>query len=247
MGLVAERGLLKVGIRMNSRESLGVVLDLVREDGWEVSRRPVEVAYLYSMWVATQRPQHRRRSRGFHLLYSGPGQISRSLDLEEVLTALRRDLRLAYGALDEHRILVSGTIISHSGRVLLILDTDQGLPLPILRELEALGAEVGERQSCFLNQRAEFVEALSSNLWRKLDLIADISHGDSNGSNWKVLDTGRSALQLSRHSRSQAKTAFPIIAELIQRVRCIRGQVGAARESAQSLLAALAESGTQPV
>ncbi len=107
---------LRIGVRTNTPAVLDQ-LPAVLPPGWQPDEAP-EVDRLYSLVVggAGPRPSVRR----YYVLYADAGRLGRSMDLDEVLSSLERDLRIYVAERERRRVFVHAGVVGWQGRAIVI-------------------------------------------------------------------------------------------------------------------------------
>jgi hypothetical protein len=98
----------RFGIRTNEPAILDRVVRLLPPD-WKAAESPV-ADLLYSLVVGKSKPGARIRS--YHLLYENVAQVSRTLDLDEVLETLEGNIRLSVAQLAPRRVFVHAGVVA---------------------------------------------------------------------------------------------------------------------------------------
>ena len=107
---------LRVGIRVSTPDVLDQVTKRLPYE-WEPACSPV-VDHLYSLKVGGEGA--RPGARNFHLLYGGLTKLARTLDLEEALDILERDLHMHLAERARNRIFIHAGVVGWQGRAIVI-------------------------------------------------------------------------------------------------------------------------------
>lgn len=116
VGFTREYRGLKLGFRADRWEALEVLRELVAPLQAEESLE-AEVQFLYSYRGGGQRGQF----RDYHLLYQGARKVVRTLDGEELRSALQEEVSLLIAAAAPNNICLRGGAVLWRGRALLVL------------------------------------------------------------------------------------------------------------------------------
>src|SRR5579862_5116240 len=105
----------RIGIRTNTPEVLDRLPPLL-PPGWKPGTSPI-VDVLYSLKVGSGKPA---RIRQYHLLYSGPRRVARSLELEELFEPLESDLQALVAGAARRRVFVHAGVVGWKGQAIVI-------------------------------------------------------------------------------------------------------------------------------
>jgi hypothetical protein len=105
----------RLGVRVNAPAVLDAVLSRL-PPGWTPARGPV-VDELFSVWCGRA---PRPGVRAFDILYHGADRIVRTLDREEMLTALEGQVRLRVAEMATRRVFLHAGVVGWQGGAILI-------------------------------------------------------------------------------------------------------------------------------
>jgi hypothetical protein len=129
---------LRIGIRLSSTDHDAVErLTEYLPPGWKPARSPV-VEFLYSLRIGGTGP--RPGIRHFHLVYSGPQKLVRTMDMDEALAALEYDLSLLVAHLTPRRVFVHAGVVGWRGQAILIPGPSQSGTTSLVAALVRAGA-----------------------------------------------------------------------------------------------------------
>ena len=104
----------RVGIRVSRPEAMDLLPALL-PPLWKPAASPV-VDALYSLRVG----QNHLGIRQFHMVYDGPGQVARTLDLREALDTLESTLHMGVAVFARRYLFVHAGVVGWKGRAVLL-------------------------------------------------------------------------------------------------------------------------------
>jgi hypothetical protein len=150
-GIIANVYGLRVGVRVNDAEMLDRVAERLPPD-----REPASVPFvdfLYSLRVG--KPDPRRNTRNFHLLYFGLHRLARTMDLDEVFDELEGHLQMRVALFATRRVLVHAGVVGWRGRAIVVPGYSRAGKSSLVAELLKLGATYYSDEFAVLDARGQ--------------------------------------------------------------------------------------------
>jgi hypothetical protein len=253
----------RIGIRTNAPAVLDRVAELL-PPGWEPCFSPL-VDHLFSLRVGAGMPG--ARVRNFHLLYGGFTQHARSMNIEEVLRTLERQMHLYVAEHASNHVFVHAGVAGWQGRAILlpgasgagkstlvaallragatyysdeyaVLDP-QGLVHPFARQLSIRSADGTRARRC----RPEQFGSAAGQKPLPVGLVAVAPYHP--GTRWRPrpLTHGQAVMTLLQHTlpaQIDPDGSLRVLAQALKPALTLKGARGAADETAEQLLATLA-------
>ena len=135
-GLVVSPFGTRLGIRTNDVGQLDSIASTLPANWDRQLGGPCD--YLLSLKLAAA--SQRRGSRNFHLLYAGSGRVARTLDSQEIFTALREQLLQNAAITARSQTILPGVLLEWEGRGVLVVG--QGLDADLWQPLLDAGGKV---------------------------------------------------------------------------------------------------------
>jgi hypothetical protein len=253
----------RVGVRVNSPEALGLVRDYL-PPGWKQSSAP-RVERLYSLVVGgPARPGVRR----FNLLYGNVTRLARTVNLDEALEKFESDLHLYVAEMARRRVFVHAGVVGWKGRALLLPGRSYSGKTTLVAELVRAGATFYSDEYAVLDgqgrvhpyarplqiredasgrQKKYPVEKLGGRAGgRPLPVKLVVVSSYRPGAKWRPreLSAGRGVLEMLAQTVSARRRpggAFDALERVAKGALILKGARGEAAETADALLKYLDE------
>jgi hypothetical protein len=236
----------RLGVRVNKPEVLERVIELL-PDGWKPANYKI-VDQLYSLKVGGvgARPNIRQ----FNMLYGNLYTLARTMELEKVFDAFRKDLQHSVAFLAKHKVFVRAGVVGWQGRAILIVGKDESGKTKLVKELLKAGASYYSDEYAMLDSRGRvhpyvglIEEFEGARIGKKpLPVGKIIMTGYKAESRFRPrrLSAGQAALELVPHiaaTRIMPQTTLNFVQKAVSQAQAFKGIRGEANEAAQYLLA----------
>lgn len=254
---------LRVGIRTNTPDILDRITPLL-PPGWEPADSPF-VHYLLSLRVGGSNP--RSKARNYTLLYGGLTQLARTMDVDEALDDLERDLHYYLAERSPTHAFVHAGVVGVRGRAIVLPGSSYAGKSTLVQALLRAGASYYSDEYAVLDERG-YVTPLPRrlSLRQEGDQPTRRCHAEELGSHtateaipvglvalsryragsrWhpRALSSGKAVLELVKHSTTallRPELTLTALHKLVTQATCVTGPRGEADEAAQELLARVA-------
>ena len=249
----------RVGVRVNNPEALGLVQDYF-PPGWKRSRATT-VERLYSFVHGGSNEAQPRGVRRFNLLYRDIGRLARTKNLEEALELFESDLQMHIATEAPRRVFVHAGVVGWKGGAILVPGRSYSGKTTLVAELIKLGATYYSDEYAVLDARGRVhpfarplqiredgkqiryrVETLGGRTGVKpLPVKLVIVSRYKPGAKWRPreLSAGQGVLELLNQTvsaRTQPERAFATLRQVATQALTLKGVRGDAREMASALL-----------
>ncbi len=263
LGWAAGISFVSYGVRVGVRVSDPAVMDRVPEllpPGGKPARSPT-VKRLYSLRVggAGTRPGVRR----FNMLWADAARLSRTMELDDALHALRSDLQIYVAEKARRRVFVHAGVVRWRGQAIVIPGRSRSGKSTLVRELVRAGATYYSDEYAVLDSRGRVhpyprplslrkegdvlskpapVEAMGGRPGVKpLTVGVVVLTGYREGARWRPrrLSPGRAAIELVNHcvsARRGPQLVLTALRQVASEALIFKGVRGDAREMVESLL-----------
>ena len=250
---------LRIGIRVNSPEALGPVLDLL-PPGWRPAQSPI-VDRIYSLVAGGTDPT--AKVRRFNLLYVGSARLARSMDLARVFEILETDLQLYVAEMARRRLFVHAGVVGWGGQAIVIPGRSFSGKTTLVEELLRLGATYYSDEYAVFDSRGRVHSyprppslrvgdtdrearrptglARQDSTSPPLPVALVVVTNYRSDARWapRALSPGRAVLALLANTvaaRRKPKSAITTLRNVVSDARLLQGVRGEAKETAASLL-----------
>lgn len=228
--------------------------------GWEPSTAG-EVDWLYSLVVAGRQPNG--TARRFHLVYTDALRIARTTDLDDAVTAFKRDVTLMVGERARTRVLVHAGVVGVDGRAIVLPGRTLAGKSTLVAELVRAGAVYYSDEFAVLDEHglvhpfarplslrperaAKGIEVTAADLGavtgeRPIPVGAVVATSYREGARWRPrpLSQGRCVLELlgnALSARYAPDFVLPILARAAAGARAVASRRGEARDVVERIL-----------
>jgi len=249
---------LRIGIRVNQPEVLEQLTEYL-PPGWKPSAARV-VDRLYSLKIGgSVRPG----IRNFHLLYTGPSRLARTMVLEGILEALDFDLQLYVAERARRRVFIHAGVVgwreraivipgmSHAGKTTLVAAlvragatyySDEYAVFDAQGRVHPYARPLGIRDASGDRPRRCPVRELGGTPGSKplaVGLVAVSEYRE--GGRWRprALSPGQGALALLENTvsaRRRPRAALEVLQQVVSQAPVLKGPRGEAEEAARDML-----------
>jgi hypothetical protein len=235
----------RIGVRVNKPEVLETLLELL-PTGWKPSKHQV-VEQLYSLKVGgiSARPNLRQ----FNLLYGNLNKLARTLSLEEVFAAFRKDLQHAVPFLAKQKVFVRAGVVGWQGRAIVIAGVEASGKTTLVKELVQAGATYYSDEYAMLDAKGrvhpyaglsdEFSEAQLGRKPLPVGTILVTRYKEGARFRPRKLSEGQAALELLAHTtatRRIPETALTVVQKAVSQADAFKGTRGEAGDIREYLL-----------
>jgi hypothetical protein len=262
-GICVEAYGVRIGIRVNQRETLDRVVGLL-PPGWKPLSSP-RVDELHSFLVGGAT---RTRARAFNLVYWGIARHARTLDLDAAFATLEANLRLCVASAATRRVFVHAGVVAWRGRALVLPGRSHAGKSTLVAALTRAGATYYSDEFAVLDGRgrvhpfakplslrdlegggprsltAEALGASSGTAPLPVGLVVLSRYRE--GARWRPsrLTPGPALLQLLAHTvpvRRRPEPSLDALSAMVRRATVLKSARGEAEEIAPRLLRLLEE------